>query len=277
MAPDELLVTAGAATDVGRVRRINEDRYLAASPVYLVADGMGGHDAGERASTEAVETLRSLVGTRGITPQHVFTVVAEARTRVVAIATRPGRDAGTTLSGVVVTHQDGAPYWLVMNVGDSRTYLLADGVLEQISVDHSEVQELIDSGGISRSEADRHPLRHVVTRALGAGGYSDADFWLLPIGCSDRILICSDGLTGELDDDEIRDVLTTERPPQAAADRLVQMALDRGGRDNVTVVVVDGEHGVVQDRTAPRQAGLRPAEEPDGDTNPSSRPTYRRP
>lgn len=116
----DLIVQSGAATDVGRVRSLNEDSYVAAAPVFVVADGMGGHAAGERASGEAIAALRTLVG-QDVSPDDVYQRVAEARARVDAIEAPRGRDAGTTLSGVVVTWQGGEPYWLVVNIGDSRT------------------------------------------------------------------------------------------------------------------------------------------------------------
>lgn len=262
---DGLVLTGGAATDVGRTRRLNEDSYIASAPVFVVADGMGGHEAGEVASAEAVGALRTLVG-GDVTPDDVYAQVIEARARVEQIVTAPGRDAGTTLSGVVVTRLAGEPYWLVVNVGDSRTYRLADGRLEQISVDHSEVQELLDSGDISATDASVHPLRHVVTKALGAGSWSDPDYWLLPMGPRDRVMVCSDGLTGELDDGAIAAVLLAEAHPQAAAERLVRSAVEAGGRDNVTVLVVDGEQLLDLKATAPR-AGVA-AEVVDGDTSP---------
>lgn len=264
LADHTLRLSSGAATDVGRVRTLNEDSFLAQAPVFVVADGMGGHEAGEVASAEAVAALAQLVG-HAVTPDDVFARVTEARSRVEQIPSRPGRDAGTTLTGVVVTEQGGEPYWLVVNVGDSRTYRLADGRLEQISVDHSEIQELLDSGDITSEQAPDHPLRHVVTRALGAGGWSDPDYWLLPIGPDDRLLVCTDGLTTELDDEVIGAVLLGEPHPQAAAESLVRRAIEAGGRDNVTAVVIDGGQPSAVDETAPRGVVL---EEPDGDTKP---------
>lgn len=263
---DELTLSVGAATDTGRVRTLNEDSFMAAAPVFVVADGMGGHEAGEVASAEAVAALEPLVGAE-VTPDDVFLRVTEARQRVERIPAPPGRDAGTTLAGVVVTRQGGEPYWLVVNVGDSRTYRLVDGTLEQISVDHSEIQELLDAGDITDAEAPGHPLRHVVTRALGAGGWSDPDYWLLPIGRRDRVLVCTDGLTGELDDEAIAAVLRSEPRPQAAAEALVRRAVEAGGRDNVTALVVDGEQQADLDATAPRGVTVADAA-PDVDTTP---------
>ena len=134
------------------------------------------------------------------------------------------------------------PYWLVFNVGDSRTYRLSQGDFAQVSVDHSEVQELVDAGFITAAEALTHPRRHVVTRALGTGTDTEADFWLVPVEEGDRILVCSDGLSGELSDEQIHRALSTLRHPQDAVDSLIQAALRSGGRDNITVVVVDASN-----------------------------------
>ncbi|MCK0118046.1 protein phosphatase [Isoptericola sp. CG 20/1183] len=243
----------GAATHRGARRRLNEDSYLAGGSVFFVADGMGGHEAGEVASAAAVEALRPLVTAEVVGVDDVRCRVRTAHDAVRRIETAPGRGAGTTLTGVALTAQGGEPYWLVVNLGDSRTYRLADGELEQVSVDHSEVQELVDAGSITRVEAQTHPRRHVVTRALGAPEIPDADFWFLPVHAGDRLLVCSDGLTGELSDARIALVLLVEADPQAAADRLVREALEAGGRDNITVVVVDAS-GLTEalESTAPR-------------------------
>ncbi|MGB7963856.1 MAG: hypothetical protein WCF12_12995, partial [Propionicimonas sp.] len=147
--------------------------------------------------------------------------------------------AGTTISGVAVSEHDGTSYWLVMNIGDSRTYLLADGALEQISVDHSAVQELIDEGRLAAADAERHPERHVITKAVGAGSHAEPDYWLIPAGRGDRLLVCSDGLSKEVSFELIQRVLSEESDPDAAAARLVQEALLHGGRDNVSVIIVD--------------------------------------
>lgn len=229
----------GAASDTGVRRALNEDCYLAQSPVFVVADGMGGHEAGELASAEAIGALASLIGLPSVTGHQVRQCLSEAQCRVRAIDTVPGRGAGTTVTGVVISEHDGVPYWLVLNLGDSRTYRLADGRLEQVSVDHSEVQEMIEDGELTPAEASHHPRRHVVTKALGVGSEHEADFWMIPIAAHDRMLVCSDGLTGELRDERISQILLAETSPQAAADLLVEAALAAGGRDNVTVLVVD--------------------------------------
>lgn len=130
-------------------------------------------------------------------------------------------------------------YWVVLNLGDSRVYRLSGDIFEQVSVDHSVVQELMDRGELSKDEAKVHPYRHMVTRALGAGPESDPDYWLIPAEVDDRMLVCSDGLTGEVDDATIERVLRGRQDVRTISENLVQLALDAGGRDNVSVVVVE--------------------------------------
>ncbi|MFC8040435.1 PP2C family protein-serine/threonine phosphatase [Paenarthrobacter sp. NPDC057355] len=246
----------GYGTDRGLRRELNEDSFIAADPVFAVADGMGGHEAGEIASGMCVRTLGSAPelasGLRTASAADLQACLLKADA---AIRDATGARAGTTLSGVVVVEQMGLPYWLVMNIGDSRTYRLSQGEFAQISVDHSEVQELVDSGDITSEQAAVHPRRHVVTRALGTGDETEADFWLLPIQEGDRIMVCSDGLNGELGDEHMFRILSTVAHPQDAVDALIQAALRSGGRDNVTVIVVDAKN-VLNDAgiaiTAPR-------------------------
>ncbi len=244
----------GAATDRGLRRAANEDAYLAQSPLFLVADGMGGHEGGAAASQAALAAFDALIGTERAAVTEVEAAVREAARavhRLPAGAAAPG----TTLSGAVVCTQHGKDYWLILNIGDSRTYRWAGGALTQISIDHSAVQELVDSGALDPADAAGHPHGNVVTRAVGAGSEGTPDYWLLPIDDGDRILVCSDGLTKELHEADIVTVLAEEPSPQAAATRLVHTALLGGGRDNVTVVVVDAHGGGLEDDdepTAPR-------------------------
>lgn len=235
-----LALTCGHGTDRGHRRALNEDSYLAREPVFAVADGMGGHEAGEVASALCVRALAAIpqveTGERSLTAAVLQDHLLRADTEIRGAT---GSRAGTTLSGAVLVEQLGLPYWLVMNVGDSRTYRLSHGRLEQLSVDHSLVQELVDDGQITAEEAAIHPQRHVVTRALGTGEDNEADFWLVPAEAGDRVLVCSDGLTGELADRKIARILETVPDPQQAAQELIHAALDHGGRDNVTVIVVD--------------------------------------
>lgn len=227
----------GARTDVGRHRRANEDALIAEFPVFLVADGMGGHEAGDVASERALAAFRPLVGRDSVSIEDFTMAFHEAVREVAAIQVL--RAAGTTISGVAVSENGGTNYWLVLNIGDSRTYRLAGGRLEQISVDHSVVQELIDQGRLAPAQAEHHPERHVITKAVGAGSRAEPDYWLIPATGGDRLLICSDGLSKELGAEEIGRILAGDGDPQILADRLVQTALEHGGHDNVSVIVVD--------------------------------------
>ncbi|WP_458116809.1 PP2C family protein-serine/threonine phosphatase [Arthrobacter sp. D2-10] len=253
-------LTVGYASDRGLKRQLNEDSLIASEPIFAVADGMGGHEAGEVASGICVRTLgeSSIIGEHA--PRFSASDLEELlRTADEHIRSETGGRAGTTLSGVVFVEESGMPYWLFFNVGDSRTYRLSQGRFGQISVDHSEVQELVDRGHITQEQAAGHPRRHVITRALGTGDDSEADYWLMPVEMGDRILICSDGLSTEVSEERIYTLLSSLADPQQAADALVEETLRNGARDNVTVVVVDA-HGVDGDAdlhtTAPRTMGI---------------------
>lgn len=248
----------GFGSDRGFRRELNEDSFLAADPIFAVADGMGGHEAGEVASRECISVLSQqavlAAGSRSATAVDLQHALRQADARIREIS---NARAGTTVTGVVLVEERGVPYWLVFNVGDSRTYRLSQGSFGQVSVDHSEVQELVDGGYITPAEALVHPRRHVVTRALGTGPDTEADYWLIPVEEGDRMLVCSDGLTGEVSDDGIHRALSTLSHPQDAVDSLIQSALRSGGRDNVTVVVVDASNVAGSDpeaRTVPSVA-----------------------
>ncbi|MBD8057426.1 serine/threonine-protein phosphatase [Cellulomonas sp. JH27-2] len=234
-------VAVGVATERAG-RATNEDALHAGGGVYVVADGMGGHEAGELASRTAVEALRVLGrGTPDLARARQVIRAAHARVRALP-ADDPLRRPGTTATGVVLSEHSGTPCWLVLNVGDSRTYRMAGGVLEQVTQDHSEVAELVASGVVPPQDAARYPRRNVVTRALGGGSETvDPDVFWIPVSPGDRMLVCSDGLTDEVPDSRIEAELKAEPDPQAAADRLVEAALAAGGSDNVTVLVVDAE------------------------------------
>jgi serine/threonine protein phosphatase PrpC len=238
MIDDRVALDVGVATAQGQRSR-NEDSVWAADGLYLVADGMGGHEAGELASRTAIEALRGLaVGVPG--PEEARRTVRRAHDSVRDLPSSTGRRPGTTATGVVLTEHGDTPCWLVVNVGDSRTYRMAGGVLEQVTLDHSEVAELVASGVVAAEEASRHPRRNVVTRVLGGGSqHVEPDVWLLPVSPGDRMVVCSDGLTDELSDARIEAELRAQDGAQAAADRLVAAALAAGGHDNVTVIVVD--------------------------------------
>ncbi|MCH6230719.1 protein phosphatase 2C domain-containing protein [Microbacterium sp. CFH 31415] len=264
-------VAFGSATDPGLRRAINEDSYLAVAPLFLVADGMGGHHAGEIASATVIDEFSGFAGRDSLEIDEVRAALAQARRRVEALPAGEGAGAGTTLTGVVIADVDGEGYWLAINLGDSRTYRLSEGVFEQVSVDHSVVQELIDAGQLAPDAASRDTRRNVITRAIGAGSDGDADYWLIPAEPGDRILVCSDGLSSELDSAAIHAVLVAETQPQRAATRLVHEAMLHGGRDNITALVVDATAVRTRanrpgDHTSPSAAAA--ADEVDGDTLP---------
>jgi PPM family protein phosphatase len=234
----------GAATDVGRVRTTNEDSVLASAPVFVVADGMGGHAAGEVASQVALAALRAALppDARADLP----TVAAAVQTSNREVYRRASADAGlrgmgTTMTGIVLRRGDDPTEEraTVVNVGDSRTYVLRGGELRQVTRDHKYVEELVAAGEITAEEARIHPRRNIVTRALGIDPNVEVDTWELDARAGDRFLICSDGLFDEVDDTLIASVMASVSDPQRVADELVHLANDSGGRDNISVVVVD--------------------------------------
>lgn len=238
---DDMHLEWSAWCDVGRLRETNEDAALALPGVYLLADGMGGHDCGELASEAALTTLAAVRsgedqdGTQGTLEE----LLVDAQRAIGDIDGDSGRRAGTTTTGVVVVDHQNAPHWLAVNIGDSRTYLYRDGELEQLTIDHSQVQEFVDAGFLTPEQARVDPRRNVITRALGAGMVEpQPDFFSAPIVVGDTILVCSDGLTGELPDSEIAEILGDAATPADAAEALVDAALALGAHDNVTVIVV---------------------------------------
>jgi serine/threonine protein phosphatase PrpC len=235
-------VAVSARSDVGAVRRVNEDSYLAEDPLFLVADGMGGHARGELASRTAIESLSRTLRSGGLpTPDEVITAIDEANAAVRALS---GADesgaavAGTTLTGIVRVRvpELAAEQWMVVNVGDSRVYRWDGRSLTRITVDHSAVQELVDAGLITEAQAEVHPERNVITRALGAEDFVDTDSELLPERDRETFVICSDGLTRELDDRRIAELLAAG--PSDPAGALVEAAKEAGGHDNITVIVI---------------------------------------
>lgn len=238
----------GAASDVGRVRTTNEDSFLAEPGVYVVADGMGGHDGGEVASRIVVEEFARLAE-EGYDPREAPAAVRATLDRCQhrikdydAAQRRAGSlqfHSATTAVLALLVEDAGLPAWLVANVGDSRAYRLSGGRLEQVTVDHSRVQELLQAGEITREEMARHPERHVVTRAVGGPRRPDADFFVLTLPAAERLLLASDGIFTMIGHGEVEDIVAGTSDPRDAADRLVAAALAAGGRDNATAVVVD--------------------------------------
>jgi len=229
------------ATDTGNLRPENEDALYCDGRFFVVADGMGGHNAGEIASaiacSKAAEASREarLASIEGLAN---FASQANAAIFEAATTTTGQHGMGTTITALAVF--DGATTTVgVANVGDSRTYLLRDGELRQISVDHSYVQELIVQGYVSKEEARTHPQRNIVTRALGIDRVVNVDTFLVETKPGDRFLLCSDGLVDEIDDATIRSILSSTSEANECARTLVAAAKSAGGRDNITVVVVD--------------------------------------
>lgn len=257
--PIDVHVTSGSRTDTGRRRSVNEDALLAEYPVFVVADGMGGHDAGDRASAAVIDVFRPLVGRDDLRPEEVADAVERAHSAVAVVAAGTSRGAGSTLSGVVAVQQGGVRRWLIVNVGDSRVYRLLAERLEQLTIDHSVAQELVDAGQLTRDQMATYEGRNVITRAIG-GERSRADFWLIPIVTGERIVVCSDGLTGELSDEALRAGLMMGGSPAQTAESLVAQALAHGGRDNISTIVLDVVAGGISPRLEDTTGGIMNSE-----------------
>lgn len=252
----------GASTDVGMVRQQNEDSFLAEETLFVVADGMGGHNAGEVASALAVTTLKA--GARlGIDDAEVFReLVQQANSAIYTASLDDSTQSGmgTTVTALSIVEGE-EPRVLVANVGDSRAYLWRSGALSRLSVDHSYVQELVNEGIITPEAARVHPRRNIVTRALGIDRSVMVDVFTHFVRTGDRIVLCSDGLVDEVADVEIARVLGQHTDPQETAEALVMVANTNGGRDNTTVIVVDVLDDISEpiassapDNTAPMQS-----------------------
>ena len=252
---------AGGASDVGMVRSSNQDQLLVADALFAVADGMGGHAAGEVASLTAIEALRAAFDGNP-TADGLAQAVRQANRAVWdrAHEQRALRGMGTTLTAVALVAGESEDEVLaVVNVGDSRAYLLRDGHLDQLTDDHSVPAELRRAGRLSPSEAARHPQRNVLTRALGVDPDVEVDCFRVAPYRGDRLVLASDGLSNEVADDEIAHVLRTEPEPEAAAGELVRLAREGGGSDNITVVVVDVVDDGGRARTASAALGATAA------------------
>ena len=237
--------TSGVTTHVGQVRDGNEDNYVSIDGLYFVADGMGGHSAGEVASEIAVRILQEVYTdpkVRVSSPGLLADAISTANTAIFMEAMHDSSKAGmgTTLTGLAVTNGPDNQI-VVANVGDSRTYLWRHGELRQVTKDHSHVQTLVDRGAITRAEARVHFQRNIVLRAMGIESWVDIDTFPMTVEDGDRYIMCSDGLVDEADDDEIEAEIRLSVSVQDLADRLVDLANRNGGRDNITVVVVDFE------------------------------------
>jgi PPM family protein phosphatase len=264
----------GGASDVGQVRQANEDSLYLGTAVFVVADGMGGHVGGEVASRIAVETMEAELERDG--PHRVLDFVTAVQAANDRVWTQSEQDPdlagmGTTVVAIGLVEEEGETRLAIVNVGDSRAYRLSAGELDQISDDHSLVGELYREGRISAAEAQNHPQKNIVTRAVGIDRYVDVDeFQVLP-RTGDRYLLCSDGLTDEVSEDDIADVLRRIDDPEEVARDLVRRANESGGRDNITIVVVDVVDGGLDPAAAAAAHRSLPdddefSEHPDQDT-----------
>jgi PPM family protein phosphatase len=227
-------VSVGAATDIGQVREGNEDSFLLVAPLYAVADGMGGHRGGEVASSLALETVQGMFERK---EGSLADQVVEAN-RAVFDRSQNDRSVsgmGTTLTAALV---DGSRVHLV-HVGDSRAYLLRGGELAQLTEDHTLVHRMVMEGEISQEEAETHPHRSILTRALGVDQSVQVDESDVEAAAGDRLLLCTDGLTGMVPEGQIREIMLESADPQEAVEKLVKVANRAGGIDNITAVILD--------------------------------------
>ena len=236
-----ITVASTALTHPGRVRESNEDSMLVTPRLAAVADGLGGHAAGEVASRIAVDRMRELGDILDLHPDHIIEAIADTnRLILAAVLDRPEyAGMGTTVTGVAAVTIEGVEHCAVFNVGDSRTYRLVEGDFTQVSVDHSEVQELQDAGQITAEAAARYPRRNIITRCLGTDPAPQVDLWVFVPSRVERFVLCSDGLSGEVTDEMISATVRAHPDAEQATGLLLQQALDNGGRDNITVIVVD--------------------------------------
>ncbi|HTT69326.1 MAG TPA: Stp1/IreP family PP2C-type Ser/Thr phosphatase [Gemmatimonadales bacterium] len=236
-------ITCAARTDVGLIRSGNEDNYLMVPErgIFIVADGMGGHAAGEVASEMAVRIVAQDLGSfRGLTPDdaaaRMIQAIRDANAAIYerTLSEHDKRGMGTTCTTLVLH----ANRYLLGQVGDSRGYLMRDGVFHQLTKDHSYVQEQVDAGYLTPEQARTHPYSNVITRCVGASGDVTPDLFSGVVRAGDVFLLASDGLTGMLEDDVLAAIVKSDGTPEKWVDRLVGEANRRGGLDNITVVIV---------------------------------------
>ncbi|MEW5705628.1 MAG: Stp1/IreP family PP2C-type Ser/Thr phosphatase [Actinomycetota bacterium] len=230
-----------ALTDVGKKRNLNEDSYLANGTIFAVADGMGGHRAGEVASVIALDALRAGLGRRTKDPAEKRLVdaikFANKKVREKAIRDRTRFGMGTTLTAAFLHGEK----LYIGHVGDSRIYLLRDGKLKKLTNDHSLVAQMVESGQLKPEEAEVHPHKSIITRAIGSEADVEVDILIEDVMDNDRFLLCTDGLTTMLTDDEIAEVLRDIDDLNSACRELVDWANDRGGNDNITVILLESK------------------------------------
>jgi protein phosphatase len=234
--------THAARSDVGHQRTINEDRYLAAPPLFAVADGLGGRNAGETAAQILVDELPGSVG-RATGPDVLVTACERINRRIAEAADADPELRGMSTTCVVLQFADGLAH--IAHVGDSRAYLLRQQSLTRLTDDHTVVGELVRSGNLTPEQADQHDRRHVLTQALGAVDRVDVATTSVRVEPGDRFLLCSDGLSAQVRDERIAQALVENGASGVAADELVALANAAGGVDNVTVIVVDADASLV--------------------------------
>ena len=235
-------LTIAARTDRGKRREINEDALFAADPCFIVADGMGGHEKGDAASKAAISAFSEEFTAPGeATVQRIERALDEARRRVHEVAAVTQRGAGCTLAGAIRIEHQGVPHWYVLNVGDSRVYLQRGNSLRQLTIDHSLRSELLAGG----DQQGATTPRNIITRALGSDD-DRHDAWLLPVETGSRLLICTDGLSSEVSDEQIEAVLAVGGRAESVVDELLRRALDAGGRDNITIILTDVVAGGIE-------------------------------
>lgn len=247
----ELELRWAEATDTGRRREANQDAVLAEYPLFIVADGMGGHIGGEIASTSTVDRLRPVAVAGNVTTKEIEKALSRAVEDIASHPETTDDGTGTTVTGVYLDVTGPVPHWVTLNIGDSRVYLCRDGSIVQITTDHSVVQELIAAGRLSPEEAENHPYGNVITRAVGPSDGVAPDYVRLDVVDGDRFVICSDGLTKELTDYGIQHFLGEHDDPAEAVAAMLDAALENGGRDNVTLIVLNARVvGAADDQSA---------------------------
>ncbi len=245
----ETTVSCGASTHVGKVRKNNQDSFGFNDYLFVVADGMGGHLGGEVASDLAVKTVINVFESSGKLKRKkikrnqsgLLDAVEQANHQIIQTATEDSslKGMGTTLCAVMLGVQENeSPAFVIANIGDSRVYQFSNENLKQTTEDHSLVADLVRAGELTTQEAARHPQRNVLTRALGIDAASKTDIYELAINDGDKYLLCSDGLFNELSEVRITEILTEVSDPQIASEMLVNEAVEAGGHDNVTAMVL---------------------------------------
>nr|WP_315269707.1 protein phosphatase 2C domain-containing protein [Microbacterium lemovicicum] len=235
----EIEVSWAAVTHTGLRRDNNQDAVLADFPLFVVADGMGGHIGGEIASTSTVDRLRPIAESGDVSTKAIEKALSKAVKDIASHVDTTDDGTGTTVTGVFLDAAGGSVHWVTLNIGDSRVYLLRDETIVQITTDHSVVQELMAAGRLSPEEAENHPYGNVITRAVGPSESVTPDYVRLDVVDGDRFVVCSDGLTKELTDYGIQHFLAEHEDPAAAVDAMLEAALENGGRDNISIVVLN--------------------------------------